>query len=82
MQRTQVLHQRISKLIESLIALEQKNLGGSKADALERLIIKASSSGAALELIAEEAGKDPAFGPLFKRLTEHTELKQRHKSRS
>lgn len=68
--RNEVLRSRITKLIKGLISLEMKQHGGSEADALERLILRGSTSEDAIALAAEEASKDPQFAPLVHLLTQ------------
>lgn len=79
--RTEAVTQRVTKLVKELIALEQKDHGGSKADALERLIMRGSTSAGARELMLNEARKDPRFGPLFQAVAETGNPQGRKKKR-
>lgn len=56
---------RITPLALKLIAIERKALGGSDADAVERLIYRGSTSEDAQNAILEEASKDPQLSALI-----------------
>lgn len=57
---------RVSPLVKSLILLEKKTNGGGEGDAVERLILKASDSAAAQDLIIKEAAKNPETAAAFR----------------
>ena len=62
----QQLSCRVTRLVKSLIALERKSLGNnaSEADALESLVLRASTDAAASQLILKEAASDPQMAAL------------------
>lgn len=79
--RTEILHQRVTKLVTALIGLEQKLRGGSVPDALERLVLRASNGPEAQELMYQESLKDPQLGSVIMALAERAKLEQSKKSK-
>lgn len=57
--RTEIIHQRASLLVTQLVEAERKEFGGSKADALERLVLRGTISDKGLSLVDKHGSKDP-----------------------
>lgn len=74
--RTEKIAQRVTPLVEKLLALEQKSNGGTLGDALERLIVRGSKSEAATALICQEALKNPQLAPFAEALSENAKLRK------
>lgn len=62
--RTEIIHQRVTMLVIKLIYFEQKEFGGTKGDALERLIVRGTISTEGKRLLIQEAKNDPFLSPI------------------